>query len=218
MSQVVVSVNAAMLLPVLAPAVGAALVLVADVAVQSLRRTHYVIALVSLLVGAMATIGGLGAAAGDVQRTLCLPGSGQCLYAVGSVASALQLAALLAAAVTLLLSWPDDKDQSRGATAVIVSLVLAATAGATAVSGAQDLGSWLVAIELATLPTVALVALRGTRSAISGWSWWSQGSASSSRWCRSMRGHPRPTTEPRCRLPPSWPASPRSRRWARCWS
>jgi len=49
-----------------------------------------------------------------------------------------------------------------------VSLVLSATAGATAVAGARDLGSWLVAIELATLPTVALVALRGARSAISG--------------------------------------------------
>jgi len=90
------------------------------------------------------------------------------MYAGDSVASALQLAALLAAAVTLLLSWPDDRKQATGGTAVIVSLVLAATAGATAVAGARDLGSWLVAIELATLPTVALVALRGARSAISG--------------------------------------------------
>ena len=168
MSQAVVSVNAAVLLPVLAPAIGAAVVLVVDVAAPHLRRTHYVVALASLAIGALATIAGLGMVAGQVRQTLCLPGSGQCMYAADGVASALQLGALLAAAVTLLLSWPDDRKQSSGSTAVIVSLVLAATAGATAVAGARDLGSWLVALELATLPTIALVALRGARSAISG--------------------------------------------------
>ncbi|MBE3074258.1 MAG: NADH/ubiquinone/plastoquinone [Actinobacteria bacterium] len=168
MSQAVVSVNAAVLLPVLAPAVGAAVVLVADVAVQHLRRLHYVIALASLVIGAVGTLAGLGMVAGAARRTLCLPGGGQCMYAADSVTSTLQLAALLAAALTLLLSWPDDKNQSSGGTAVIVSLVLSATAGATAVAGARDLGTWLVALELATLPTVALVALRGARSAISG--------------------------------------------------
>ncbi|MEO8518168.1 MAG: NADH-quinone oxidoreductase subunit N [Dermatophilaceae bacterium] len=168
MSQAVVSVNVGVLLPVLAPAIGAAVILVADVVVPRLRRAHYVVALASLLVGAVATFAGLAMTAGDARQSLCLPGGGQCMYAADSVASALQLAALLAAAVTLLLSWPDEKRQSTGGTAVIVSLVLAATAGATAVAGARDLGSWLVAIELATLPTVALVALRGARSAISG--------------------------------------------------
>mgnify|MGYP000606677960 FL=1 len=168
MSQGVVSVNVAVLLPVLAPAIGAAVILVADVAAQRLRRAHYMVALASLVVGAVSTFSGLGMAAGDARQTLCLPGGGQCMYAGDSVASGLQLVALLAAAVTLLLSWPDDRKQATGGTAVIVSLVLAATAGATAVAGARDLGSWLVSIELATLPTVALVALRGARSAISG--------------------------------------------------
>ena len=170
MSQAVVSVNAGLLLPVLAPAAGAAIILVTDVVVQHLRRTHYVIALLSLLVGAAATVAGLGLGrvAGQARRTLCLPDGGQCMYVADSVTSTLQLAALLTAALTLLLSWPDDKLESPGGTAVIVSLVLAATAGATAVAGARDLGTWLVALELATLPTVALVALRGARSAISG--------------------------------------------------
>jgi NADH-quinone oxidoreductase subunit N len=129
-----------------------------------------VIALVSLMVGAAATVAGLGLGrvAGEARRTLCLPGGGQCMYVADSVTSTLQLAALLTAALTLLLSWPDDKKESPGGTAVIVSLVMAATAGATAVAGARDLGTWLVALELATLPTVALVALRGARSAISG--------------------------------------------------
>ncbi len=167
-SQAVVNVNAGTLLPVLAPAIGAAVVLVADVAVQHLRRAHYVIAVVSLLIGAAGTLAGLGMVGGATRKTLCLPAGALCMYAADSVASTLQLAALLAAVVTLLLSWPDDKKTLPGGTAVIVSLVLAATAGATAVAGARDIGSWLVALELATLPTVALVALRGARSAIAG--------------------------------------------------
>ena len=168
MSQAIVSVNAGLLLPVLAPAVGAAVVLVTDVVAQRLRKAHYVVALASLVLGAAATFAGIGMVAGDARQTLCLPGGGACMYAADSITSALQLAALLSAAVTLLLSWPDDKKESSGSTAVIVSLVLTATAGATAVAGARDVGSWLVALELATLPTVALVALRGARSAISG--------------------------------------------------
>ena len=168
MSQAVVSVNAWILLPVLAPAVGAAVVLVTDVAVQHLRRAHYAIAMVALMVGVLATLSGLGMAAGAARRTLCLPGSGQCMYVADSVASTLQLAGLLAAALTLLLTWPDDKREAPGATAVIVSLLLAATAGATVVAGARDVGSWLIGLELATLPVVALVALRGAHSAISG--------------------------------------------------
>src|ERR1035437_5665662 len=113
MSQAVVSVNAGILLPVLAPAVGAAVVLVTDVAVQHLRRAHYVIAMVALMVGVLATLSGLGMAAGAARRTLCLPGSGQCMYVADSVSSTLQLAALLAAALTLLLTWPDDKKESQ---------------------------------------------------------------------------------------------------------
>ena len=63
----------------------------------------------------------------------------------------------------LLLSWPgtDPRDHLRGGPAVLVSLVLAATAGAAGVAAAHDLGSWLVCLELATLPAIALVALRG---------------------------------------------------------
>ncbi|HEV7194708.1 MAG TPA: proton-conducting transporter membrane subunit, partial [Pedococcus sp.] len=52
-----------------------------------------------------------------------------------------------------------------GGPAVLVSLVLAATSGAAGVAAAHDLGSWLVCLELATLPVIALVALRGTTAA-----------------------------------------------------
>ena len=56
----------------------------------------------------------------------------------------------------------------RGGPAVLVALLLAATSGAAGVAGAHDLGSWLVCLELATLPAIALVALRGSRPAGSG--------------------------------------------------
>ena len=169
MSSAVVSVDSGILLPVLAPAVGAAAVLAVDVVATRLRRTHYVLALASLVLGVVGTLPGLGAPAGDARSTLCLPASpGRCLYAATAVASGLQLAALLGAVITLLLAWPEDREAPPGRTSVTVSLVLTATAGATAVAAARDLGTWLVALELATLPIVALVALRGARAAISG--------------------------------------------------
>ena len=52
--------------------------------------------------------------------------------------------------------------------AVTSALVLAAATGGAGVAAARDLGSWLVTLELATLPLVALVALRGTRAASHG--------------------------------------------------
>jgi NADH-quinone oxidoreductase subunit N len=72
-SSAVVSVDSGILLPVLAPAVGAAAVLAVDVVATRLRRTHYVIALVSLVLGVVGTVPGLGAPAGDARSTLCLP-------------------------------------------------------------------------------------------------------------------------------------------------
>ena len=169
MSSSVVSVDAGVLLPVLAPAAGAAAVLVLDVVATRLRRSHYVLALVGVVVGVIGTLPGLGAVPGDARSTLCLPASpDRCLYAATAVGSGLQLAALLGALVTLLLAWPEERDAPPGRAAVTASLVLTATAGATAVAAARDLGTWLVALELATLPIVALVALRGARSAVSG--------------------------------------------------
>ena len=169
MSSSVVSVDAGVLLPVLAPAAGAAAVLVLDVVAPRLRRSHYLLALVSVVVGVFGTLPGLGAVPGDARSTLCLPASpDRCFYAATAVGSGLQLAALLGALVTLLLAWPEERDAPAGRAAVTASLVLTATAGATAVAAARDLGTWLVALELATLPIVALVALRGARSAVSG--------------------------------------------------
>lgn len=163
-----VTVEAAVLLPVLAPAVGAVLVLVLDIAVPSVRRLHYALALGSLVIGAVGDIGSLGAGAGEGTRTLCLVQGNTCFYTVTGITATLQLAALLAAAVTLLLAWPRGHRGEPGRASVSVALLLAATSGAVGVSAARDLGSWLVTLELATLPVVALVALPGTRRAIAG--------------------------------------------------
>ena len=171
--------------PVLAPAAGAVLVLVADAVAPRLARLHAVLGVLALVVGAaLAVPTALGSAA-DPRRSLCLPApDGACLYEAGPVAGALQLGGLLAALVVLLLAWPsgvgqrddptdptatDHPDRGgealRGGPAVLVSLVLAATAGAAGVAAAHDLASWLVSLELATLPAIALVALRATPDA-----------------------------------------------------
>ena len=174
--------------PVLAPAAGAVLVLLVDAVAPRLARLHAVLGVLALVVGAaLAVPTALGSAA-DPRRSLCLPApDGACLYEAGPVAGALQLGGLLAALVVLLLAWPavegrradpahaGDPDRPegraltgeelRGGPAVLVSLVLAATAGAAGVAAAHDLGSWLVSLELATLPAIALVALRATPEA-----------------------------------------------------
>jgi len=163
-----ISLDVGVLLPVLAPAVGAVLVLVLDIAVPTTQRAHYAIAFSSLVVGALGTFGALGAGTGDGSRTLCLPQGGTCFYSVTAISATLQLAATAAAAITLLLAWPLERRRENDRTAVTLALMLAATSGAVGVAAARDLGSWLVTLELATLPVVALVALPGTRRAIAG--------------------------------------------------
>jgi NADH-quinone oxidoreductase subunit N len=163
-----ISIDLGVLLPVLAPVAGAVLVLVLDIAVTTIQRAHYAIAFISLMVGALGTLGVLGADTGDGSRTLCLPQPGTCLYSVSAITATLQLAAIVAAIVTLLLAWPVEERREDDRTVVTVALMLAATSGAVAVAAARDLGSWLVALELATLPVVALAALPGTRRAIAG--------------------------------------------------
>ena len=159
-----VSFDWVVLAPVAVPALAAVLVLVVDVVAPRLARLHAAIGVLALTAGIALAVPGALRSADDPLRTLCLPApDGACLYEAGPLASALQLGALASALVVLLLSWPgaDPRDHLRGGPAVVVSLVLAATAGAAGVAAAHDLGSWLVCLELATLPVIALVALRG---------------------------------------------------------
>ena len=172
-----VAIDWLVLLPVLAPAVGALLVLVADAISPRLRTTHLAVALAALGAGAGAAVWTV--AGGEPVRSLCLDApEGACLYAVAPTAGILQTAALLAAAVVVLMLLGDTPlggavrttadDALRGGPAVASALVLAATAGATGVVAAQDLGAWLVTLELATLPVIALVALAARPRAVHG--------------------------------------------------
>lgn len=163
-----VSIDWLTLLPVLAPALGALLVLLVDAALPKARLLHLGVTLAAL--GAGIGVAGWWAAFGGTAGTLCLDSSpGTCLYVAPASASILQIAALAAAAIVVLMLLGDGRDDEiSGGPAVAAALVLAATAGATGVVAAQDLGTWLVTLELATLPMIALVALAGRRTSTHG--------------------------------------------------
>jgi NADH-quinone oxidoreductase subunit N len=187
-----VAFDAVALMPALAPAVAAVLVLVLDAVAPGLGRLHLPIAAAASTFGLVHAVrnalGDAGAA-----RTLCLPApDGRCFHDPGTTGSALQAAALLAGAVIALLlmagspvSRPGREASGRAGTlpdhaegpgpspatltrpgpAVTAALLLSSVTGATVVAAGSDLGTWLVGLELATLPAVALVALRGGRAA-----------------------------------------------------
>ncbi|TWE11583.1 NADH-quinone oxidoreductase subunit N [Rudaeicoccus suwonensis] len=153
-----------LLAPVLVPAVGAVLLLVLDAIAPRLGRAHWWLATVLLLAAAATVV--MRMPHGDATRqTLCVRG-GSCFYALDHVGAGLQLAALVGAAVIALLAGPIRVPAERAAVQAV--LLLASAAGAAGVAGARDLGSWLVLLELATIPSIALVALRGRRSATDG--------------------------------------------------
>lgn len=165
--------------PVLAPAIGAIVVLVLD-AIWPRRRTPALVAgSLSLIVGlATAVVLRLRATSGGEQATVCLPDDpalaanpppgatvSDCLVRVGEAGALLQaLAALAGLAVLVLLLTAGRGDRrvgEHGHAGVEAALLLATVTGAATVSAAHDLGSWLIGLELATLPVVALAVLRG---------------------------------------------------------
>ena len=149
--------------PVLAPLLAAVLVLLLDAALPGRREAHLLIAVAGLLGGVLGVLPGLAQGPGDSLGAFCLA-SGPCLYEAGRLTSVLQLTALLAAGVVLVLAWKDWATPSAtGRAPVVAALVLGATGGVVAVPAAGDLGSLLVALELSTLPTVALVVLTDPR-------------------------------------------------------
>ncbi|MBB2894703.1 NADH-quinone oxidoreductase subunit N [Flexivirga oryzae] len=154
-----------LLAPVLIPAVGSVFLLLLDALLPRLGRVHWALTAILLLAGAAAAVPGALPSADNPRETLCLP-TGVCLYSVDHVGVGLQLTALVSGAVIALLALPIRVPAERAA--IQATLLLAATAGATGVVAARDLGSWLVLLELATLPAVALVALRARRSAVDG--------------------------------------------------
>ncbi len=171
MSANVVSFDWLVLAPVLAPAFAALLVLVIDAIAPTVRAVHLPVALTALGLGIGALPFGVANGATPV-RTLCLAGpEAACLYEGAAWGVALQLTALVASLLILLMLGPGTShlDASQhGGPAVTVALVLTATAGATLVPATRDLPTWLIAIELATLPAVALVALSRSRDSARG--------------------------------------------------
>jgi NADH-quinone oxidoreductase subunit N len=198
------SIDFGRLLPALVPIGGVVVILLLDLVSPRLRRLPYTVALVASLGAAAATVPGLRLGAGESLSTVCVSSPGglgaieglprTCFWQAGSLGSTLQLAAALAAALTIVLAWPwsgeaaspphgtrpghpatqprSDTPAAAGAVShrepIEAVLLLTALTGAVVVAASRDVGTWLIGLELATLPIIGLIALSGTRSAIAG--------------------------------------------------
>ena len=151
----------ALLLPALLPVAAMVLVLLVDAVTPRTRLAAPVLGALGLLGGAAAALPGL--VAGEPRLTLCTSApDGRCMWDGSPLASTLQVATLLATLAVLALV------SVRRVGVVEVVLLLASASGAAAVVAARDLGTWLVTLELATLPVIALVAWRERRAAAHG--------------------------------------------------
>lgn len=162
-----VTVDPVTLAPALLPALGAVLVLVVDAVVPGRRTWAPWLGVLVLVVAAGAALGGALGADDVPLRTLCLPApDGACLWTAGPTTGALQAGILIATAAAVALLH--DGGGGPRDTTVTTALLLTAATGGAGVAASRDLGTWLVALELATVPVVALVAMRGTRTAAHG--------------------------------------------------
>ncbi|OFE14971.1 NADH/ubiquinone/plastoquinone [Humibacillus sp. DSM 29435] len=193
MNGVVIDVGA--LWPALFPLLGIIAVLVVDLVSPRLRQAPFAVAVVAAGFGAWTSLPGVLQEAGSSRSSFCVGQQGwfsstaappyltdSCFWQADSLASGLQLAASLAAVVCLLLAWPSTRTRADAAPGggpmpprsghtrepVEAVLLLAALAGTVVLAASRDLGTWLVALELATLPVIALVALAGGRRSIVG--------------------------------------------------
>ena len=177
-------IDVAVAAPVLAPAVGAVLVLAVDALAPRRRLPAILLAALALLVSLGTALAlRVQASGGGEVTTLCRPGdpamsltpppgtqASECLLRVSQSGALLQaLAGAAGLAVLVLLARQrgvpslEDGTTHRPDGAVEAALLLATVTGACTVSVAHDLGTWLVGLELATLPIVALAVLRGGR-------------------------------------------------------
>lgn len=161
-----ISVDFLTLSPAIIPMVTALIVLAVDVVVPQRVRLPWVLSALGLLasLGALVALG----RSESEPRTLCAADTG-CMWVADRVGLSLQGVALATALVCVLLAACQritEAPKSRGVVRAV--MVLAATAGSVGVLAARDLGSWMVTLELATLPGIALVALQGGRAAVNG--------------------------------------------------
>ena len=163
----IVTVDVLTLAPALLPALGVLLVLVGDAVVPGRRDWPPLLGIALALVAGGVALASSLRSGGDPARTLCLPApDGACLWSAGPATATLQAGILLATAAALALLH--DGGGGPRDTTVTTALLLTSATGGVAVAASRDLGAWLVALELATVPLVALVALRGTRAAAHG--------------------------------------------------
>jgi NADH-quinone oxidoreductase subunit N len=156
------SIDLLALTPVIAPVVALIVILLLDAVVPGGSRWRTAMDVVGLagLAAAAVAVGVLAAESGPDRSTACVFGpdrSAQCSFVSSELTLALQAVILLAAVGCLLLAV--DGPGARDRTAHHV-LFLAAVAGATALAGARDLATLVVALETASLPAIGLVALR----------------------------------------------------------
>lgn len=165
-----------LLSPALAPAAGALLVLLLDLLpTRSGSWQRWPAA-----VGALACAAGLGGvltvagrsttSAGAADRlTLCTPApDGACFADLSGPAVGLAASVLLSGLVVAVLMWPTSTDQPPVRGSVPIALLLTAVTGGVVVASGRDVATWLIGLELATVPLVALVALAGGRRAAHG--------------------------------------------------
>ncbi len=158
------SIDLLALTPVIAPVVALILILLIDALVPGGTRWRTAMDIVGLagLIGAAVAVAVLAAeGSGPDRSTACVTGPAglltQCSFVASNLTLALQAVILLAAVGCLLLSIDGPGAHDRTAHHV---LLLAAVAGATALAGARDLATLVVALETASLPAIGLIALR----------------------------------------------------------
>ena len=153
-----ITFNALTLAPALTPMLAAVLALAVDAVLPKRPVLSWGIAAVGLLAGLVPLVQQF--LAGQLQsRTLCTS-SGVCYWMVDRAGMGLQAVALVSAVFVVVLAAVEQHTAARrqhGLTRAV--MVLAATAGCVAVVAAQDLASWLVMVELATIPGIVLAAL-----------------------------------------------------------
>jgi NADH-quinone oxidoreductase subunit N len=155
------SIDLLAITPVVAPVVALIVILLIDALVPGGTRWRPAMDVVGLagLVGAAVAVAVL--ANGPDRRTACVTGSEgllpQCSFVTSDLTLALQAVILVGAIGCLLLALDGPGAHDRTAHHV---LLLSAVAGATALAGARDLATLVVALETASLPAIGLIALR----------------------------------------------------------